>query len=159
MKGIVVAPVTIAVHHLLALVTAAPQVAVEPMVSVHVSGVRKALWVAVHVLNDLGKMDHLDVIVEAVPGNGCVVRPFAEVARTIWGEWDGAVIEAVEVDDVDRRVRHRIVTSQRRAAYRSYRGQRGRESGHCSGPDKHTWGGRDVREYLGRITFTSINIL
>ena len=110
------------------------------MMSVHVGGVGLALRLAVHVLNDLGEMDHLGVIVVAILGNGGVVRAFAEVSRTLGGERDGAIIEAVEVDDVDRRVRHGIVTSQWRAAYRSYRGQRGRESGQGSGPDKHTWG-------------------
>ena len=53
MKGVVVGPVPRTLDHLLAPVTAAPQLAVEPVVVVHVGGVRRALRLAVHVLNDL----------------------------------------------------------------------------------------------------------
>ena len=141
MEGVVVGPVTIALYHLLALVTPGPQLAVEPVVAVHVGGVREALGVTVHVLEDLVEMDHLDMIVVAIVSNGCVVGALPEVAGTLGGERDPPVIEAVEVDDVDRRVWHGIVASEWRAAYWSYGGQRGRESGQGPGPDKHTWVG------------------
>ena len=73
-EGVVVCPVAVALHHLLALVAAAPHLAVEPVAAVHVGGVDRAGGVAVHVLDDLGQVFHLDVVVPAVIGDHSSVR-------------------------------------------------------------------------------------
>ena len=52
-EGVVVCPVAVALHHLLALVAAAPHLAAEPVAPVHVGGVHRADRVAVHVLHHL----------------------------------------------------------------------------------------------------------
>ena len=124
--------------HLLAEVTASPGLTGPAMDIIHVSGVRDALRLAVHVLKDLVEMDRLDVVVPSIASNHSVVRAGSEVVRTVRREGDRPVVEAVEVDDVDRRVWHGVVTSQWRAAHWAHGGQRGRESLHGSGPDKHS---------------------
>ena len=82
--------------HLLAEVTASPGLTGPAMDIIHVSGVRDALRLAVHVLKDLVKMDHLDVVVPPVASNHSDVRR----------EGDRPVVEAVHDDDVYWRVRH-----------------------------------------------------
>ena len=52
-EGVVVCPVAVALHHLLALVAAAPHLTAEPVAAVHVGGVHRAGRVAVHVLHHL----------------------------------------------------------------------------------------------------------
>ena len=124
--------------HLLAEVTASPGLTGPAMNPVHVCGIGLTLQVAVHGLEDVVEMDHLDVVIPAIASDHRVVRPGSEVIRTVRREGDRPVVEAVKVDDVYWRVRHGVVTSQWRAAHRSHRGQRGRESLHDSGPDKHS---------------------
>ena len=116
---------TVIAPHLFAEVTASPGLTGPPMDAVHVCGIRLTLQVAVHRAEDVGEMDHLDVVVPPVARNHGVVRPRPEVIRTVGREGDRPVVEAVEVDDVYWRVRHGVVTSQWRAADRSNRGQRG----------------------------------
>ena len=111
---------TVSGLHLLAEVTASPGLTGPPMNIIHASGVRDALRVAVHVLKDLVKMDHLDVVVPPVASNHSVVRPGSEVIRTVRREGDRPVVEAVKVDDVYWGVRHGVVTSQWRAADRTH---------------------------------------
>ena len=69
MEGIVVGPVPVALDDLLAQVTAAPQMAVEPMVSVHVGGVGLRVEVAVHVHEDLAE-ERIHYIVLGLLGRG-----------------------------------------------------------------------------------------
>ena len=91
-EGIVVGPVTIALDHLLVHVTAAPPLAVKPVLAVHEGGVGDALHVAVHVSDDLPEVDHLDVVVVPVTGDGGIVRAGAKVIRARRGVGDGAII-------------------------------------------------------------------
>ena len=109
-EGIVVGPVAVALDDLLVHVTAAPPLAVEPVLAVHESGVGDALHVAVHVSDDLPEVDHLDVVVVPVTGDGGVVRAEAKVIWARRGEGDGAIIETVEINDVHWRVGHGVVT-------------------------------------------------
>ena len=103
--------------YLFALITASPCLTGPAVDPVHVSGVGLALQPAVHVAEDLGEVDHLDVVVPPVTGDHGVVRPGPEVARPVRGEGDGLVVQSVYVDDVERSVRHEVVTSERSPAY------------------------------------------
>ena len=91
-EGIVVGPVTIALDHLLLHVTPRPTLAAEPVHAVHVGGVGETLHVTVHMTEDRREVDHLDVVVVSVTGDGGIVRPRAKVTRTRRGEGDGAII-------------------------------------------------------------------
>ena len=91
-EGIVVGPVAVALDDLLVHVTAAPPLAVKPVLAVHESGVGDALHVAVHVSEDLPEVDHLDVVVVPVTGDGGVVRAEAKVTGPRRGVGDGAII-------------------------------------------------------------------
>ena len=96
--------------YLFALITASPCLTGPAVDPVHVSGVGLALQPAVHVAEDLGEVDHLDVVVVPVTGDGGVVRAGAEVIWARRGEGDGAIIETVEINDVHWRVGHGVVT-------------------------------------------------
>ena len=110
-EGVVVTIVSITLDHLLALVTPSPQLTHPAMAAIHVGWVLPGLWVTVHVLRDLGDVVHLDVVIPTIIGNHSVVRAGAQVGWQIWREGDGVVIEAVEVNDADRCVRHWVVAS------------------------------------------------
>ena len=92
MEGVVVCPVAVALDHLLVHVAASPELAVEAVQAVHVSVVGDTLHIAVHVAEHGSEVDHLDVVIISVTGDGGVVRAGPQVAWPSWGEGDGAVI-------------------------------------------------------------------
>ena len=111
--------------HLFSLVTASPRLTGPAMDAVHVSGVGLTLHVAVHGLEDVVEVDHLGVVVPSIGCLDCVVWPGPEVARPVRREGDGPVVQSVHVDDVERRVRHEVVASQRSTSNGPDGGQRG----------------------------------
>ena len=111
---------TVGGPYLLAEVTASPGLTAPAMNPIHVCREWLTVEVAVHGAEDVVEVDHLDVVVPAVAGNHGVVRPGSEVSRPVRREGDRPVVKAVHVDDVYWRVRHRVVTSQWRAADRSH---------------------------------------
>ena len=82
------------------------------MNSIHVSGIRLTLRVAVHRVEDVIEMDHLDVIVPAVTSYHGVIRSWTKVAGTVGREGDRPIVQPVHVDDVEGRVRHVIISPQ-----------------------------------------------
>ena len=104
LEGIHVAPVCIAMHDLLAFITASPNDAIPAIHAVHVSGVVGALEMAVHGGEEIREVDHLiHVIVSVIRYDG-PVRSRSEVAGTLRGVRDDVIKKAVEVDNVYRGV-------------------------------------------------------
>ena len=115
-EGVVMAIIGLAVHHLIAPVTPGPHDTAPPVHPVHVGGVHTGLGLAVHGGGHLEQVVHLDVVVVAVPGLRGHVGPRAIVVRRVRRDRDCGVQEAVEVNDADWRVWHRIVSPERGAA-------------------------------------------
>ena len=136
-EGVVVAVVCVALDNLLAGVTAAPQLTHPAVRAVHVGGVLLRLGVAVHVGDDLLEVLHLDVVIPAVSGLHRVVRTSPQVASHLGGPGNGVIIQAVEVDDTDRGVGHRVESQQGRAAHRPDRRQGARQTLQGLGVDEH----------------------
>ena len=136
-EGVVVTIVSVALDHLLALVTSRPQPAHPAVAAIHVGGVLPGLRVTVHVLSDLGDVVHLDVVIPPVIGDHSIVRAGAQVGRQLRREGDGVVIEAVEVNDADRGVGHGVVAPEGGGAHRAHRGHGPSQPRHDPGPDEH----------------------
>ena len=72
-EGVVVTIVSIALDHLLPLVTPSPQVTYPAIHPIHVGGVFPGLGVTVHVGDDLSEVRHLDVVIPAITGLHCIM--------------------------------------------------------------------------------------
>ena len=136
-EGVAVTIVSITLDHLLAHVTPSPQLTHPAVAAVHVGGVLPGLRVAVHVLSDLGDVVHLDMVIPTIIGNHSVVRAGAQIGWQIWREWDGVVIEAMEINDADRGVRHGVVASEGGGAHWTNGGHSPSQPRHDPGPDEH----------------------
>ena len=55
----------------------------------------------------------------------------------IWGHWDDAVLESVEVDDTDGELRHGVEAPEGGAAHGAHRGEGGGHPLQDPGPDEH----------------------
>ena len=137
MERIVMAIFSMTMNNLLALVTPTPHTAHPPMNTIHVGGVGLGLCVTVHRLHHLHQVVHLDMIVKPITGCDCVVRAWAQVARSVRGVWDGVVIEPMHVYDIEWCGWQGVEPTERRATDRPNTSQLARECLQGPGPDKH----------------------
>ena len=136
-EGVVMTIVSIALDHLLPLVTPSPQLTHPAVHPVHVGGVFPGLRVAVHVGDDLSEVHHLDVVIPAITGLYCVMGTCSQVTSNLWRPRNSVILQTVEVDNVHRSVWHGIESQKRSTTHRAHRGQAARQTLQGFGVDEH----------------------
>ena len=72
-EGIVMSPVPVAMNHFFTKITSIPPLTVESMNTIHMSGIVGAPQIAVHMVQNVIEMPHLDVVEPSVIGNNCII--------------------------------------------------------------------------------------
>ena len=111
MKRIVMSVFTMTVHHLLPLITATPLTTAPPMHSIHVCGVWQGEPVTVHGGHDVVQVVHLVMIIPATRGDYGPIRPWSKVVWSIQRIRNSAVIQTMDVNDVERADWHGVESS------------------------------------------------
>ena len=119
-ERILVSPVASAVNHLSPLTAVPPHLARPAPLTVQAGGVAGADLVTVHGSQEVPEVGHLDGVVIPVIVHHSPVRSGAQVAREAGVVGDDCVLQAVEVDDADRPVRHEVKTSERGAGHSTH---------------------------------------
>merc|ERR1711983_629060 len=97
-EGIVMSPVPITVNNFFTKITSIPPLTVESMNTIHMGGIVGAFKIAVHMVQDVIEMPHLDVVEPSIIGNNSIILTLTEVGVKLWRVGDGMVLETMEVD-------------------------------------------------------------